>query len=369
MATPAHAATVTFTDPSLEAVVRLQLLIPAPIPVTDTDMLLLASLSADGMGITDLGGLEYAANLSTLHLNNNEISDISPLVGLMNLNYLRITGNPVSDVSPLAGLTNLTVLRLGASPISDISPLAGLTNLTQLRLGDTQVSDISPLASLTNLTELYLPNDRVSDLAPLVGLTNLQYLYLNNNQISDVSPLVSNAGIGSGDNVRIQDNSLDLTPGSQDMLDILTLVDRGVSLSYSPQNPVNHPPVATAGSASTNQNTSVQVTLLGSDIDSDPLVYSVVSGPSHGSLGAVSGDKVAYTPTGGYSGADSFTFKVNDGTGDSDPAIMSITVNALLPPDNPPVVSTPASSVWSLALAGFLAVGALLVLRRREELA
>ena len=36
-----------------------------------------------------------------------------------------------------------------------------------------------------------------------------------------------------------------------------------------------------------------------------------------------------YTPTAGYYGADSFTYKANDGTADSNVATVSLTINAV----------------------------------------
>jgi Bacterial Ig domain/Lysyl oxidase len=40
--------------------------------------------------------------------------------------------------------------------------------------------------------------------------------------------------------------------------------------------------------------------------------YKIVSAPSHGTLSAVSGNQVTYTPSAGYSGPDSFTFSASD---------------------------------------------------------
>jgi hypothetical protein len=60
----------------------------------------------------------------------------------------------------------------------------------------------------------------------------------------------------------------------------------------------------------------------------------VVAAPQHGALSGGGAD-LTYTPEAGYSGADSFTFKANDGWVDSNVATVSITVSAPsnLPPD------------------------------------
>ena len=43
-------------------------------------------------------------------------------------------------------------------------------------------------------------------------------------------------GIGSGDSIFMRRNFLDLTPGSQDMENINTLISRGCEVDYYPQN-------------------------------------------------------------------------------------------------------------------------------------
>ena len=82
--------------------------------------------------------------------------------------------------------------------------------------------------------------------------------------------------------------------------------------------PVNDAPVANAQAAATNEDTAKAITLTGSDVDGNPLTYSVVTQPGHGSLSGTA-PNLTYTPAANYNGADSFTFKVNDGTVDSAP--------------------------------------------------
>ena len=90
-------------------------------------------------------------------------------------------------------------------------------------------------------------------------------------------------------------------------------------------NPVNDGPVANNQSVTTPKDTAVAVTLTASDLDGDPLIYSVVTSPSNGSLSGTA-PNLTYTPNTGFSGSDSFTFKANDGQADSNVATVSITV-------------------------------------------
>jgi hypothetical protein len=97
----------------------------------------------------------------------------------------------------------------------------------------------------------------------------------------------------------------------------------------------NRAPVANAQSVTTPQDTAKPIVLSGSDPDGDALTYTVVSAPSHGVVTGTA-PNVTYTPAAGYSGPDSFTFKVNDGTVDSAPATVSMTVTAGMPPRSEP---------------------------------
>jgi hypothetical protein len=90
----------------------------------------------------------------------------------------------------------------------------------------------------------------------------------------------------------------------------------------------NSAPTAAGQSVATNQNVAQTITLSGSDAENDNFTYSIVSNPAHGTLSAISGTQITYTPAAGYSGTDNFTFRATDAYGAlSNTATVSITIN------------------------------------------
>ena len=168
----------------------------------------LTRLDLAGNSIMDVMALGSLTSLTALYLNRNSISDVSPLGGLASLTHLELHGNSISDVSPLGGLTSLTTLDLSRNSIMEVTALGGLTSLTALYLNRNSISNVTALGHLTSLTELDLSGNSITDVTALGGLTSLTTLWLNRNLISDVTPLVSNAGLGSGDTIRLRGNPL-----------------------------------------------------------------------------------------------------------------------------------------------------------------
>ncbi|MGR5149821.1 Ig-like domain-containing protein, partial [Photobacterium alginatilyticum] len=91
--------------------------------------------------------------------------------------------------------------------------------------------------------------------------------------------------------------------------------------------PVNDAPVAAAQSQTLDEDTTLTLTLSGTDIEDDALVYSITESTSNGKLEQLSENSWRYTPNTHFNGADSFKFKVNDGELDSEPVEVSLTVN------------------------------------------
>jgi hypothetical protein len=118
-------------------------------------------------------------------------------------------------------------------------------------------------------------------------------------------------------------------------------VDSNVATFSLTITPVNDAPTCSNGSATTAEDTPTALTLSCSDVDGDALTYSIVSGPSNGTLSGTGASRT-YNPNGNYNGSDSFTFQANDGTIDSNVATFSLTIT---PVDDPPTVTRDDASV------------------------
>ncbi len=93
----------------------------------------------------------------------------------------------------------------------------------------------------------------------------------------------------------------------------------------------NEPPVAKPEYITVQEDRPASITLMASDLDGDRLTYHIVTGPSHGKLNGT-GPEITYTPASNYSGTDSFSFMVNDGTVDSNTASISLAIEAVNDP-------------------------------------
>jgi VCBS repeat-containing protein len=97
-------------------------------------------------------------------------------------------------------------------------------------------------------------------------------------------------------------------------------------------NAVNDAPAASALSITTDEDLAKTGTVAATDIDSPTLTYSAVTNPPNGTVTVNVDGTFTYTPTANFHGTDSFTFRANDGSLNSAPATVSITVTPINDP-------------------------------------
>ncbi|MED3961543.1 tandem-95 repeat protein, partial [Niallia taxi] len=94
---------------------------------------------------------------------------------------------------------------------------------------------------------------------------------------------------------------------------------------------VNDTPTADASSIELEEDSSFNGKLTGSDPEGDSLTFSLVENGSKGTA-VITNEQTgafSYTPSKDANGADSFTFKVNDGNSDSEKATVEVTIKAV----------------------------------------
>ena len=225
---------ISFEDPNLENAVRNAAGYTGESTgaIYPGDVSGINQLDIENCHIESLAGVQHLKNLRMLNVKRNDIEDLTPLKDLVNLKILNVSANPISDLTPLENIVSLESLRFYETQVNDLAPIQQLIQLKTLDFADAQVNDLAPINNLINVTYLNCGYNRIGDISPLKYLVNLQSLWLINNQIDDISPLVENQGLGEGHYVDIRNNLLDLTPDSEDMQNIETLINRGVTVFY-----------------------------------------------------------------------------------------------------------------------------------------
>ena len=118
---------------------------------------------------------------------------------------------------------------------------------------------------------------------------------------------------------------------------------------------VNDAPVATADNYSTNEDGVLGIAAPGvlsndTDVEHSALTAVLGSGPAHGTLTLNADGSFLYTPNANFNGTDSFTYTASDGSAASDPATVTITVNAVN--DAPVAVDDAAATSEDTAVTG-----------------
>ncbi len=346
-----------------------------PLELSNLPSLQKLNLSFNGLNGNIPAQLGNFNNLLELTLAFNQLSGSIPveLSNLSSLAYLDLTGNQLSGNLPsgLGNLNALSTLLLSRNQLSGSAPseLGNLVNLQYLYLDNNLFDGALPenLVNLTSLAYFWFQNTNLCEPEDPTFQTWLDSIFeLNRTGVICAAPpsaefdawpqngnapltvsmhIVSTANINNcaweygdgqtGNSCTAYHDHIYTSAGTYTIK--LTVSGPGGSNTMTRNNdivvsasPVNTPPVANNQNVTTAQNTVANITLTALDADNDPLSYLIVSSPSHGAFSSVASN-VIYMPASGFSGIDSFMFKVNDGKTDSNIAIVNITITSQTP--------------------------------------
>lgn len=166
----------------------------------------LSILSADGITVGNIEGIQYLRNMTKFSIQNSKnVSDLSPFsqgqFDKLSIIYMR--NNKITDISPLTGVVpNLKEIYfengvdlgkypddvLGSNSVTDLSALATMPLLEQISAEDNySVTSLAPLANHTHLQKVYLKNNKITSIEPLKLNTNLRELLIERNNLTSIS--------------------------------------------------------------------------------------------------------------------------------------------------------------------------------------
>ena len=123
-------------------------------------------------------------------------------------------------------------------------------------------------------------------------------------------------------------------------------VDSNIATVTITITPVNDPPVAVNDAYTTAEDTPLTIAAPGvlandTDADGNPLTVTLVGTPANGTVTLNPNGSFTYTPNANFNGTDTFTYRANDGTVDSNIATVTITIT---PVNDAPVAVNDAYS-------------------------
>ena len=225
----------------------------------------------------------------------------TPLNGDVGAIDIKVTATDPAGASASTGFS-LTVTNVNDAPVVDL----GMTNVSVAE--DTAVDFVVPAQAFRDMDgDALALSATLTDGSVLPG-----WLTFDGNRFSGTPPLNFNDSYA----VRLTAS------------DGQAVASTDFTLSITP---VNDAPVAGDNTlynvASGGQATITLADLLAndSDVDGDTLTLAGFSAPGHGTASLDADGSIVYTPTAGYTGADSMTYTISDGQATST-ATISITV-------------------------------------------
>ncbi len=163
------------------------------IMVSEMESKVYGSITFKNQNITDLTGIEYAINITSLDLTDNQITDISSLSSLNRLTNLVLENNQVVDLSPLESLSVLKSLNVKNNATIDASTFSKINqSIEQIYANDCNISDISSFLGLKKLKVLYVDNNPIASINGIEQLSNLTNFSISDTLVTDLDPLEQN---------------------------------------------------------------------------------------------------------------------------------------------------------------------------------
>ena len=271
----------------------------------------------------------------------NELSPESDPAYLASINILSCVNEDPSTAT--AKINYLQSIKNSNNPIADINNEAGNINWCSGETNNTPVANaITTRTNEETAIEITLngSDSDDDDLTYIIVTNPVHGTVTINTPTNNKAIYIPKADYSGNDTFtyKVNDGTIDSNIATVS-IDVIA-------------DPVNHLPVASTISVDVQKNTAKKITLLANDIDGDDLTYSIVTSPSSGSID-LENNIVTYTPADNYAGHDSFTYKTNDGSVDSNTAKVSIIISV----NHAPIASSISTSTTVSTAKDIMLIG------------
>ncbi|MBM5595868.1 LapB repeat-containing protein [Listeria seeligeri] len=152
---------VNIPDPAFKSYLNGLIGQPSTSDITEAQMDTITAITINGGSVSDITGIDYAHNLTSVRIANTQVTDFSLLASLPKLTNISLAGSNItsSSIPNLNNLQNLTNLSISPASLdnSALTKINKIPNLTFLDLDSNySLTDIMPLQSLPNLVTLFV---------------------------------------------------------------------------------------------------------------------------------------------------------------------------------------------------------------------
>ena len=319
------------------------------VTVTDTLPVGVTFVSATGGGVTNAGLVTWS--LGTL--TNSQTTNLTLVVTAPTSGSLTNVANVSTPGDPQLTNNATPPVVTGVTPVVDLA--VSKTGPAAVGFGFSYDYTIS----VTNFGPSTATGIAVTDSLPagLVFVSSIPVTTTNaSNQViwTNLGNLVSGAttNLTLTVNSIVHGNVTNLVSGGTPLFDPTPTNNTGVPVVTTITNDA---PVAINQAITTPEDTSTNLVVHGTDVDSTNLTYAILSGPTNGVLGTLNPNTgaVTYTPNTNYNGGDGFTFTVFDGSLYATGTVaLTVTPVNDAPVANDQSVSTPQNTAKPITLTG-----------------
>ena len=364
------AQNITIPDPNFKAYVVGQFDSNLDGEISQAEALNASTLNCSNLGITDVTGLAYFKNATTIDFDLNPISMLPDLSEFQNLEELTCGNTNLTSLVLTQGLENLEFVRCSYSQLTTLE-ISNLPKLREIHGYGNQLTTLSQIHDLPALYRLNIHTNQLNDFPDFSTLPNLLDFNVNNNVYLSMEGIQNAVSLFSIDFLENQLSSLpDLSAlhnlstaritlnylDQGDCPQIEALISQGVNVTYDEQHVPSQASTLTLDCAGGSPNQAPIITGQQplSLLEDDSLVLSttdlIIDDPDSGSFTLIldpgpnyslSGLRV--TPDLDFFGTLNVPAQVSDGEAQSATFNLSLTVQAVN--DAPSFYSGPSQYV------------------------